>query len=119
MLSNKLVASIRDLFDFDKAFDIFKDKAYSEMGKFIFETFTSLGGSFFELWDSFADSFNGYMDGTYRGFQGIAVFIMNISLMLITIYFPTTPSVKIIFLEIFTDIMLELEIDFENGHFWG
>ena len=46
MLSNKLVASIRDLFDFDKAFEIFKDKAYSEIGKFIFETFTSLGGGF-------------------------------------------------------------------------
>lgn len=89
MLSNKLVASIRDLFDFDKAFEIFKDKAYSEIGKFIFETFTSLGGGFFELWDGFADSFNGYMDGTYRGTQGVA------------------------------KAVLDFEIDFENGHFWG
>lgn len=116
MVFNKAWVYVKDVGNF---FEDVTDKAFSEIGKFIFETFTSLGGSLFELWDSFADSFNGYMDGTYRGFQGIAVFIMNISLMLITIYFPTTPSVKIIFLEIFTDIMLELEIDFENGHFWG
>lgn len=119
MLSNKLVASIRDLFDFDKAFEIFKDKAFSEIGKFIFETFTSLGGSFFELWDGFADSFNGYMDGTYRGTQGVAKFIFSAFLTAFAMYIPTSASIKFLIVSTVAKAILDFEIDFENGHFWG
>lgn len=119
MLFNKIFSSAKDLLDFNKLSDILKDKAYSEIGEFIFESFTSLGGNFFSLWETFADSFNGYMDGTYRGYQGLAVFLLNASIMAISIYFPATSSTNILITTIITNAILNFEIDFENGHFWG
>ena len=73
-LFNKIYSSAKELLDFDKIAEVLGNKAYSQIGEWIFESFTSLGGSFFSLWANFADSFNGYMDGTYRGYQGLAVF---------------------------------------------
>lgn len=58
------------------------------------------------------------MDGTYRGYQGIAVFILNASIMAISIFFPAISTTNILLTTIITNSILNFEIDFENGHFW-
>ena len=118
MLFNKIFSSAKNLLDFNKLSDILKDKTYSKIVGFILESFTSLGGIFFTLWENFANSFNGYIEGAYRGFQGLAVFLLNASIMAISIYFPATSSTNILITTIITNAILNFEIDFENGHFF-
>lgn len=119
MLFNEVYYGLKELLDFNKLVDILKEKTYSEIGGWIFESFTDLGGNFFSLWENFADVFNGYMDGKYRGYQGITVFVLNISIMAISLYYPLISPTNVLITTLITNAILDFEINFENGHFWG
>lgn len=118
MLINKIFNGIKELFDFDKISNILKNKTFSELGKLIFESFTTLGGSVFSLWEIFANSFNGYMDGIYTHIQALSKFILNAAILAITIWVPVTPT-RIFITSLITNLILDFKIDFDNGHFWG
>ena len=118
-LFNKFFTTCKGYFDFSKIADILENKAYSKIGSYIFENFTEFGGDFFSIMKSFGDILVGYDSKKYNGLQGFVIFAFNMALLAMSAYIPTSMHMRFAIMSAISNFLIEYEIDYENGHYWG
>lgn len=74
---------------------------------------------FNKAWVYVKDVGNFFEDVTDKAFYEIEKFIFSAFLTAFAMYVPASASIKFLIVSTVAKAVLDFEIDFENGHFWG